>query len=67
MEIAYWDVHYVEVESVNLYANGVVSEDYPVTRGHDPIYGNVKDQGNYLKSGRQQEQWLSAKKKLNVL
>lgn len=67
MEITYWDVHYVEVESVNLYANGVVSEDYPVTRGHDPIYGNVKDQGKYLKSGRQQEQWLSIKKKLNVL
>lgn len=70
MEITYWDVHYVEVESVNLYANGVVSLDYPVTRGHDPIYGDVRDQGKFHKSGRVQEQWLSSKnskKKLKVL
>lgn len=32
--VTYWDVHFVEVESVNLYANGVISKDYPVTRGH---------------------------------
>lgn len=67
MEITYWDVHYVEVESVNLYANGVVSEDYPVTRGHDPIYGNVRDQTQYPKSGRLREQWLTSKKRLTVL
>lgn len=67
MEITYWDVHYVEVESVNLYANGVVSVDYPVTRGHDPIYGDVRDQSKYEKSGRVREQWLSTKKKLKVV
>jgi hypothetical protein len=57
--VTYWDVHYVEVESVNLYANGVISTDYPITRGHDPIYGQVLDQSHFLKSGRQQEQWLT--------
>lgn len=57
-EVMYWDVHYVEVESVNLYANGIVSTTYPVTKGHHQK-GTVKDQSYFAKSGRQQEQWLS--------
>lgn len=57
-EIVYWDVHYVEVESLNLYANGEISEDYPVTRGHDPVSGKVEGQENFTKSGRIREQWV---------
>lgn len=56
MDVTYWDVHYVEVESVNLYANGVVSETYPVTKGHSPT-GQVLGQENWLKSGRVVKQW----------
>lgn len=41
--VTYWDVHYTEVESVNLYANGIISDDYPVTRGYHPE-GFVRDQ-----------------------
>lgn len=59
MEVTYWDVHYVEVESVNLYANGIVSTTYPVTRGHHPS-GEVIGQESWLKSGRVRKQWLSA-------
>lgn len=55
--VTYWDVHYVEVESVNLYANGNVSVDYPVSRGHDPKTGVVKDQSKFEQSGRIREQW----------
>jgi pyruvate-formate lyase-activating enzyme len=66
-DVVYWDVHYVEVESVNLYANGVVSVTYPITKGHDPVTGDVKDQGNFEKSGRIREQWLNSKKKLPVI
>lgn len=62
MKVTYWDVHYVEVESVNLYANGNVSMDYPITRGHDPVTGNVKDQTNFP-GGRVREQWLTLRKK----
>jgi organic radical activating enzyme len=58
MQVVYWDVHYVEVESVNLYANGVVSINYPITKGHDPKRGAVLDQSNFVTSGRRQEQWL---------
>jgi hypothetical protein len=65
-KIVYWDVHYVEVESVNLYANGVVSLTYPVTKGHDPINGIVKDQNNFIKSGRIQKQWLNSKEKVHL-
>lgn len=57
--VTLWDVHYVEVESVNLYANGEVSEDYPVTRGHCPSTGTVKSQDQFLSSGRMVEQWRS--------
>lgn len=56
--VCYWDVHYVEVESVNLYANGVVSLTYPITKGHDPVNGKVLDQSNF-KKGRQQQQWIN--------
>lgn len=60
--ITYWDVHYCHVESVNLYANGHVSLDYPVTRGHDFDKGEVKDQGNFNESGRIRPQWLTKTK-----
>jgi len=56
IEVCYWDVHYCAVESVNLYASGRVSVDYPITRGHHPL-GEVLDQGHF-KHGRQREQWL---------
>lgn len=64
LSITYWDVHYVEVESVNLYANGRISLDYPITRGHTDL-GIVKDQSNFV-HGRQVEQWVS-KKQLPIL
>lgn len=54
-EVTYWDVHYCEVESVNLYANGRVSEDYPITRGHDPS-GQVLSQIHFP-GGRIRDQW----------
>ena len=57
MDVTYWDVHYVEVESVNLYANGIVSETYPITKGHSPD-GKVLGQENWKVSGRHYEQWL---------
>lgn len=57
MEVTYWDVHYVEVESVNLYANGVVSETYPITKGHSPD-GEVVSQDKWRTSGRQVNQWV---------
>lgn len=57
--ITYWDVHYVEVESVNLYANGKVSITYPITKGHCDHTGNVKDQGHFPDSGRVRQQWLA--------
>jgi hypothetical protein len=53
--VTYWDVHWVEVESVNLYANGRVSVDYPITRGHSPD-GEVWSQ-DHFPGGRVQEQW----------
>lgn len=56
LDVMYWDVHYVEVESINLYANGRVSEDYPITRGHAES-GTVLGQEHWKQSGRQQDQW----------
>lgn len=56
-QVTYWDVHYTHVESVNLYANGRVSTDYPITLGHSEN-GEVKDQTNF-KKGRHREQWVS--------
>lgn len=61
MSIVYWDVHYVEVESVNLYANGHISIDYPITRGHDPKTGSVMPQKDFP-GGRVREQWVSISK-----
>ncbi len=57
VEVTYWDVHYVEVESLNLYASGKISADYPITRGHDEM-GLVQDQSQFTKSGRVREQWV---------
>lgn len=59
-KVTYWDVHYVEVESVNLYANGRVSETYPITEGHSEN-GTVQDQGQFTKSGRVRDQWITLK------
>lgn len=59
MEVTYWDVHFVHVESVNLYAQGRVSIEYPITKGHDEN-GIVIDQSNWS-SGRHVEQWQSSK------
>ena len=61
LEVLYWDVHYVEVESVNLYANGVISETYPITKGYDAKWGKVEGQEHFVKSGRVREQWISSK------
>jgi len=57
-EVIYWDVHYVEVESVNLYANGKVSTTYPITKGHCDETGKVLDQSNFANAGRIREQWI---------
>lgn len=58
MRVTYWDVHYTEVESINLYANGIVSTTYPITKGHDPVTGKVLDQSHFGK-GRHYKQWTS--------
>lgn len=64
LRITYWDVHFVEVESVNLYANGVVSLTYPVTKGHDPQNGQVTEQSKWGK-GRHFSQWNHGKEPIN--
>jgi organic radical activating enzyme len=56
IRITYWNVHYVQVKSVNLYANGRLSTDYSVSKGHDPVLGEVKDQSKFPR-GRQVKQW----------
>lgn len=61
-EVTWWDVHYVEVESVNLYASGKISVTYPITLGHDDQAGKVEDQSNFP-GGRVQEQWLRIPKR----
>lgn len=66
VDVTYWDIHYVEVESVNLYANGNVSKTYPVSLGHDPAVGKVKDQGHFSVSGRQFDQWTNKKKLIAI-
>lgn len=60
VECTYWDVHYTEVESVNLYADGKLSLDYPVTRGHSDEHGEVRDQ-SFFEQGRQRSQWKGTK------
>jgi len=57
IEITYWDVHYVEVESVNLYSSGHISVTYPVSKGHHPVKGEVHDQTYFPTSGRLTKQW----------
>lgn len=57
-EVTYWDVHYVHVESINLYASGRVSVEYPISRGHAPD-GVVKGQENFEGHRRRTEQWVS--------
>lgn len=57
--VTYWDVHYVEVESINLYANGRVSLAYPITKGHCDTTGEVLDQSFFRTSGRVRDQWAS--------
>jgi hypothetical protein len=54
--VTYWDVHTTEVESVNLYASGRVSCDYPISRGHAND-GEVHPQ-EHFEHGRHQEQWV---------
>lgn len=56
VECTYWDVHYTEVESVNLYADGHVSVEYPVSLGHSITLGDVRDQSHFM-HGRQRQQW----------
>lgn len=58
VSVAYWDVHVVGVRSVNLYANGRVSMDYPITRGHTDN-GIVKPQDDFPGHARRARQWLS--------
>lgn len=60
VECTYWDVNYTQVESVNLYADGKISLDYPVTRGHSDEHGDVKDQ-SFFEQGRQRSQWIGTK------
>lgn len=55
--VVYWDVHWVEVESVNLYANGRVSLDYAITKGHDES-GTIERQSDFTHAGRVREQWV---------
>ena len=57
--ITYWDVHYVEVESINLYANGKVSLTYPITKGRCDTTGEVLDQSFFRTSGRVRNQWAN--------
>jgi len=57
--VTYWDVHWVEVESVNLYANGRVSMEYPITKGHAEN-GEVHKQSHWRYSQRHVEQWVGA-------
>ena len=61
-EVTYWDVHHVEVESVNLYANGNVSLTYPITKGYIPgDGGEVKDQSHWKEHKRHNPQWINHK------
>lgn len=57
MQLCYWDVHFVGVRSINLYANGRISEDYSITKGHT-VGGVVKEQHNFDGHKRRNAQWL---------
>lgn len=65
-KIIYWDVHTVEVESINLFADGTVTTDYPVSRGHSESLGEVHPQSNF-KQGRQKAQWVKEMKTKTML
>jgi hypothetical protein len=65
VEVTYWDVHYTEVESVNLYADGKVSLDYPISRGHSDTLGEVHGQ-RHFKRGRQAPQWVGTKSEKRI-
>ena len=56
MKVTYWDVHYCHVESVNLYADGTISHDYPISLGHSESLGEVHSQDKF-RQGRQRLQW----------
>lgn len=58
--VCYWDVHYCHVESINLYASGRVSVDYPITRGHSET-GVVIGQEHFDGHKRRTAQWVSLK------
>lgn len=58
-KVVLWDIHTTEVESINLYANGVVSTTYPITKGYDPVNGKVEGQEKFLTSGRIRPQWVT--------
>lgn len=57
MKVTWWDVHYVEVESLNLYASGRISTTYPISKGHADS-GIVLPQANF-EYGRHNEQWTT--------
>lgn len=57
VDVTYWDVHYVEVESINLYANGNISRTYPITKGHCQKTGKVLSQ-EHFPGGRVRQQWV---------
>lgn len=60
MRVCYWDVHYCEVESVNLYASGRVSVTYPITKGYTEE-GKVVPQDKWgTEHKRHFEQWVRA-------
>jgi len=59
VDVVYWDVHYVKIGSINLYANGKTNLTYPITKGHCPQTGSVKPQSSFMYSGRVREQWLN--------
>lgn len=58
VEVYYWDVHIVAVRSINLYANGRISTDYPITKGHIST-GIVQSQDNFEGHQRRQKQWIT--------
>lgn len=58
MKVIFWDVHYVAVHSLNLYADGHISVAYPITRGSVPgDKGEVKGQEHFSGHKRRLPQW----------
>jgi hypothetical protein len=52
MIVTYWDVHYVRVGSINLFANGHVSKEYAVTKAVDFDRGPVVAQPEDRSAGK---------------